>query len=731
MIFLIDDKVSRQKNYGWTCEKFNQYKDDIIRIVNKHDLHVHLHEIFSQGNIILFHSSFLDNSEKTDELIRLKENINKDNNCYICQFSGSYCSRSVKNNNAFLPPHYLYQNLEYFIKKYRIGNIALKYLAFGENAEIEEQIDQRYSSIDYSLWQKKGKIKSKYKIAFMEIGGSFRTPTPFENAPISDWDFFEDEYVSDSDISEIISKELNSEKYDVLYIPICFGATMSDYIGLRFAMYVRLSKNVNQSTPIFLYGAISGVSEIIDNECFDALKLPNVKVIRIDYNKFKESIDQEFENIDIRTFDLDRICVNIPRNYNDNHDISNAWALYRWQEMFNWGNGAPLLKESDLTKTLYFKYLEQKYGQHDKIKRDQKENPKIQEFPKNKKIIYIDDEYDKGWASILNKIFQNSGAEFFAFDLFDKKESKEDLLLSIKEYLNNNDADCYILGLKLHSTDFQEEAAEDLSGIEIAKHIKNLNPGNQIVIFTASSDVKNLKEAVNNIGAIGYIQKESPNSNFSKRESFEKYHEFVNAIRDACKMSYLKKLYNSQKEIGSINSSTKKELDSIINLLSYKNAAENIDLLKATMLCEIIFLHNYIKSHGYKLFSLGSKDKLTTLDLYQDNIQIAPILGHLFVYRENKSDNHVAIINVSDYHDTQTKPLDGWSECRDTELTLDVSFLKIVMNFPNDIIQKYLKYRQIRNTQIAHKNGDDLKLSLKDIEDFYHDIIVPIVKKFK
>ena len=67
MIFLIDDKVSRQKNYGWTCEKFNQYKDDIIRIVNKHDLHVHLHEIFSQGNIILFHSSFLYNSEKIDE----------------------------------------------------------------------------------------------------------------------------------------------------------------------------------------------------------------------------------------------------------------------------------------------------------------------------------------------------------------------------------------------------------------------------------------------------------------------------------------------------------------------------------------------------------------------------------------------------------------------------------------------------------------------------------------
>ena len=59
MIYLFDDKESRQQSYGWTNNKFELWSDVIVRIKDYSDyLSLEKQNIFSERNIIIYHESF-------------------------------------------------------------------------------------------------------------------------------------------------------------------------------------------------------------------------------------------------------------------------------------------------------------------------------------------------------------------------------------------------------------------------------------------------------------------------------------------------------------------------------------------------------------------------------------------------------------------------------------------------------------------------------------------------
>ena len=59
MIYLFDDKESRQQSYGWTNNKFELWSDVIVRIKDYSDyLSLEEQDIFSERNIIIYHESF-------------------------------------------------------------------------------------------------------------------------------------------------------------------------------------------------------------------------------------------------------------------------------------------------------------------------------------------------------------------------------------------------------------------------------------------------------------------------------------------------------------------------------------------------------------------------------------------------------------------------------------------------------------------------------------------------
>ena len=62
MIYLIDDKISRQTDYGWDASRFKEYESILIIIQNEKGIKEHFQNIFENDNIIIFHDSFLNSN---------------------------------------------------------------------------------------------------------------------------------------------------------------------------------------------------------------------------------------------------------------------------------------------------------------------------------------------------------------------------------------------------------------------------------------------------------------------------------------------------------------------------------------------------------------------------------------------------------------------------------------------------------------------------------------------
>jgi CheY-like chemotaxis protein len=132
----------------------------------------------------------------------------------------------------------------------------------------------------------------------------------------------------------------------------------------------------------------------------------------------------------------------------------------------------------------------------------------------------------------------------------------------------HNEIDCFLLDLRLHEDDFS--LSKDLTGHLVSRKIKELNKGNQIIVFTASNKIWNLKEEINKIGASAYILKESPDLNYNELDSLNLYKEFVSSLKQACYLSYLKNIYTKLSQIKcylyAINSFEEKTNEIITNI---------------------------------------------------------------------------------------------------------------------------------------------------------------------
>ena len=76
MVYLIDDKKSRQEfDYLWTNTRFDHFKNIIRCIYTLDELENVSKEVFSNDNIILYHESFIDLSNKSDESIEKRNKL--------------------------------------------------------------------------------------------------------------------------------------------------------------------------------------------------------------------------------------------------------------------------------------------------------------------------------------------------------------------------------------------------------------------------------------------------------------------------------------------------------------------------------------------------------------------------------------------------------------------------------------------------------------------------------
>ena len=329
---------------------------------------------------------------------------------------------------------------------------------------------------------------------------------------------------------------------------------------------------------------------------------------------------------------------------------------------------------------------------------------------------------------LLSKIFENSGADLHIYDRFNEYKDREELITSINNFVDNIDADCYLLDLRLHDDDFEKGQRQDLTGHEIARHIKGINAGNQIVVFTASNKIWNLKEELFKIGVSGYVMKESPDLNLKRQESLMLFQEFENAIIQASKMSYLKNIVNTQNRLKILLPSIS-QLDSLANLLSRDQGENDQDLLGAALLSEMVFIEDFIKNQlEYELLSTGEGSTLkvslcskTLKTPYQELVT-----GHIF-FKRIQNGSRSSVIDVSEYSEPVKAAPSGMCDVTNSDISLVVSVLMMIFKLPRTLVKKYVDLKYIRNTQIAHSGTGNKIITSNQIVDFYQSVICPIV----
>lgn len=504
MIYLIDDKKLRQeKDYKWSFNRFQKY-DELIKPVYTLNEPIN-DEIFKEGNIILYHESFIDITyikDNKSERLQSLQGFAKKKNSYLVLFSGSKNTREISGNIANIPVSVLYNNLEAFIKRMAMGEINLRYLLFGDNPDIEENLSEKLRIELFKTTQ-----ESTYACTSKNL--FIRPDEKYINQPLSHYTertFFDN--VTDKDFSEAIVQWLNEDVFDNIFIPLCFGNTLSDYNGLRLACHIRCTKTKNQTSRIFIYGFV-GLEYLLENEYFNIIKTKNTFLIPFSKQAFAESVQKPLSIllIDELHIELSKLKLDKPQNYEDNHSITNEWAIHQWAKTIGCDETDELAKVfKNVEANLYFKYL-RTINPISELDRISSEELKFNCKGKPK-VLLIDDEADKGWYEIfayllgdLNGIY----TDYLGIDF--KNLSSDDIIEKSIDKIFTDDIDIVILDFRLNPSDFENKNSEHITSVALLKKIKERNPGIQVIAFSATNKIWNL-QSLQNAGVDGFIFKD-------------------------------------------------------------------------------------------------------------------------------------------------------------------------------------------------------------------------------
>jgi len=372
----------------------------------------------------------------------------------------------------------------------------------------------------------------------------------FLNENIINFNYSNDKYSTiDEYISNDIIKQLTEKDFDLIYIKDTLSSNYLELYGLIVAYHIRLSAELKDKKyiPIVILSDIDGCALNKLEPMARILFTQNVFIIKNNKDALTEFQDSKLGTscFDEKKF-LNLITIDAPEN-TSNHDISNEWAIYRWADFLkieDEDSNAIKDNKKKIASMLYFKYL---LAKSPLLTSDESNENTIK--CKNKgKVLLIDDESDKGWGDIFSKFFEDTSIDFAIFN----DENNE---------IERKSIDVVILDLRMKQEDHnQDRKIEDLTGVKFLQKIKKVNPGIQVIMFTATSK-STILEKLYEHGILGYIKKEHPSdTNIITKENFEKLAELVDK---GLEKKYLKEIWSIQNEILNYNYNFKEKKEEI------------------------------------------------------------------------------------------------------------------------------------------------------------------------
>jgi len=357
------------------------------------------------------------------------------------------------------------------------------------------------------------------------------------------------------DVDKIISTKIISDikksDVEIIFIKDNLSSNYLELYGLRVAYYIRLSQELGDKRylPIVIISDLNSHTLNKLEPMANILFTKNIFIVKNSKDAIKEITQKEFKNLTEDEYSefLNHIKVEQPKDYLSHHSIANEWSMYRWAEYLD-VNTPDIIKIKDtISSMLYFKYLQAKFP----IQKNQFFKYK-QQLNGNGRVLYIDDEWEKGWKSIFEHIFkENEKCHLKTVEEVYKDKTQDEIISFIMEDIISFDPDVIILDIRLHEDDFSKKIVlADFTGIQIFDKIKEINPGIQVIIFTASNNSLLLDELYNYDSSIlGYVKKEHPkNYNLTTQSNINT---LINLVNKGFENKYLKEIWSEKKQIES------------------------------------------------------------------------------------------------------------------------------------------------------------------------------------
>ena len=355
----------------------------------------------------------------------------------------------------------------------------------------------------------------------------------------------------DREMITFINTHLSNQDLKIIIIKDSLSRNYLEFYGLLLAHHIRLSNDetikylpiiIISDLNIYQLNKLTSLANIcysdgiylVDNDSFKIENLLNKDLKGLEKSNYYQSF-------------LDFINIKPPSNYDSKHSIANEWSIYQWAKFLEIENKEI---EENISSMLYFKYLQAQNPKDYLV--DNSNKDKINIFQKGK-ILFIDDEWAKGWKQIFKKQFK-SNPNFLVLEKEFKGKKQNEIIEMVINYIDiNNLPDIIILDLRLSDDDFDfnyDKNLDKITGIQLIKKIHKINPAIQIILWTASGD-SNILNKANSLNILGYIKKEYPGDRTVDVNNSIKI--LSSLIDEGLSKSYLKKIWDIQKNILELN----------------------------------------------------------------------------------------------------------------------------------------------------------------------------------
>jgi len=381
-------------------------------------------------------------------------------------------------------------------------------------------------------------IASQFVIDFEKLGSTYKYQ-------VGKQELLNSNFTIDKKIDSILKAEIDKSKYDCIFIPYSLSEeNYLEFTGLRFACHIRLTPEFNNlQTPIVFFGyetenEINKLSEI-GTILFSKGIYTTEKISVQDFEKQVRFVVNNQsgipEEIFLKQF-TERVNISPSGNYATHHSITNEWSIYRWATALKVENEYIQTIEKNISSNLYFKYLKAQFPTKETI------DANNQIITEDGKILYIDDEVEKGWDIIFRKICTLKRYESIGNDFknLDSSRIVESAITKVNEF----NPDVIILDFRLHDDDFENISPENVTGYKILKSIKEINKGIQVIILSATNKIWNLLE-LQKAGADGFILKESPQLSVEEGYSKNAITKIYKTINESLSKKYLKEIFSN------------------------------------------------------------------------------------------------------------------------------------------------------------------------------------------